>query len=87
MLKGTTKSGFSYEIEETTLNDMELFENLCDVDAGDVRAIVPACKRMLGEQKKALYEHLRGEDGRVPMDAVLHELTEILKAGAASKNS
>ena len=32
MLKGTTKSGFKYEIKEETLNDYELFELISEVD-------------------------------------------------------
>lgn len=78
MIKGVTRSGFEFEVPEDTANDMELFEALCDLDAGDARAIVPVCRKVLGDQKKALYDHLRGDGGRVPVDKVTAEIADIL---------
>ena len=66
---------------------MELFEALCDLDGGDARAIVPMCRIVLGEQKKALYEHLRAEYGRVPVDKVAEEITDIIGALKNGKKS
>jgi hypothetical protein len=38
-------------------------------------------------QKKRLYDHVREESGRVPMDKCLIECTEIIQAaGEAGKN-
>ena len=38
------------------------------------------------EQRKALYDRLRGEDGRVPVESVMADLKDIL-ANDSSKNS
>ena len=79
-MKGTTRSGFAYEVADDIINDMELFEALCDLDAGDARAVVPVCRIVLGSQKKALYDHLRTDNGRVPVDKVSEEILDILTA-------
>lgn len=86
-MKGTTRSGFEFEVADEIINDMELFEALCDLDAGDARAVVPVCRIVLGNQKKALYDHLRTEDGRVPVDKVSEEILDILTALKDGKKS
>ena len=87
MVTGTTRSGFAFEVAEDIANDMELFETLCDLDGGDATAVVPVCRKVLGGQKKALYDHLRGEDGRVPIDRVTEEIADILMAVKDGKKS
>lgn len=86
-MKGTTRSGFGFEVADNIVNDMELFEALCDLDAGDARAVVPVCRIVLGDQKKALYDHLRTEEGRVPVDKVTEEILDILTAIKDGKKS
>ena len=38
------------------------------------------------EQKKALYDHVRTEDGLVPTEKVMTELTQIMTSGQNAKN-
>ena len=33
-MKGKTSSGFEYELDEAALDDYELLEDLCEMDAG-----------------------------------------------------
>lgn len=87
MITGTTKSGFDFSIDESALNDMELFEALVEVDKGNTLALSSVCNRILGAQKAALYDHLRNEDGRVPMDAVIEAVGEMFAACKSGKNS
>lgn len=87
MIRGKTRSGFEFEAAEDIGNNMELFEALCDLDAGDVRALVPVCRIVLGEQKKALYEHLKAIHGRAPVDKVSEEISDILEAVKNGKKS
>ena len=87
MITGTTKSGFSFSVPEDVVNDMELFEALCDLDDGDATAVVPVVRRVLGTQKKALYDHLRTDTGRVPVDKVAEEIADILSAVKDGKKS
>ena len=87
MITGKTQSGFEFSIDENALNDMELFDDLVEIDNGNTLAISSVCNRILGKQKMALYDHLRGEDGRVPMDKVVSAVGEILKASSSGKKS
>ena len=87
MISGVTRSGFAFEVDEGIANDMELFEALCDLDNGDATAVVPVVRAVLGGQKKALYDHLRNEDGRVPVNAVVNEITDIFTTIKDGKKS
>jgi len=87
MVKGVTRSGFEFEAAEDIANDMELFEALSDLDGGDYSALVPVCRIVLGTQKKALYEHLRKQYGKVPIDKVYEEITDIFGALKDGKKS
>lgn len=79
-MEGKTKSGFQYKIAASAADDMELLENLVAIDKGDITKVPAAIDAILGEeQKKALYDHLRGEDGRVSVTKVIQELTEIFQ--------
>lgn len=86
MIKGTTTSGFNFEIKEDLLDDFELVELYAKVDKSIIY-IGDLAEKLLGvEQKKALAEHLRREDGRVSTTDMIKELTEIEAAIPASKN-
>ncbi|NLZ56297.1 MAG: hypothetical protein GX900_06525 [Clostridiaceae bacterium] len=86
MLTGKTKTGFEFEISESALNNYELFEVLSEVDSNPLK-MPQMVNLLLGEeQKKALMEHLRTEDGTVPIDAVSKEILDIFSS-ARLKNS
>ncbi|MEA4965384.1 MAG: hypothetical protein VB055_06145 [Oscillospiraceae bacterium] len=75
-----TTSGFECDIDESALNDMELLDDLIALDQGDVLQFPTVIRKFLGpDDKKRLYDHLRGEDGRVPVDAFGVELADIIK--------
>ena len=78
-MKITTASGFECEIEDEALNDMELLEALIGLDQGESDKMPFVLNRLLGENKKAMYDHVRTETGRVPVDKVSAELAEIFK--------
>lgn len=88
MLKGKTKSGFKFEIDEMIADDLELLEEIAKVDK-DVTVFPDVLERILGvDQKKSLYDHLRNEHGRVSTQAAVDEFTEIMNiAGEETKNS
>lgn len=88
MIKGTTKSGFQFEIQEEIFDDYELLETLVDADNGDNMALFQAIDMILdGTQKDQLKEHVRNEKGRVPASAMVKELIDIMEASNAGKNS
>lgn len=86
MLKGKTKTGFKFEIDERLLNDYELVELLAETEENPL-IVSKVLTKLLGDQKKDLIEHVREEDGIVPADKMMEELEEIFNAGNKAKNS
>ncbi|MDO4393105.1 MAG: hypothetical protein Q4C80_01660 [Bacillota bacterium] len=55
MIKGTTKTGFEFEIDENVFDDWELVEAFREIERGDDGLIVDVVEQILGiEQKNAL---------------------------------
>lgn len=84
--KGRTKSGFEFEIDRGAI-DMELLDELADMQ--DNPALTGrVLARLLGkDQKRALYDHIRDENGRVPIGRAAAELVDIFGAFENGKNS
>ncbi len=89
MIKGTTSSGFAYELPENAIDSMELVDALADATDNNPLAVSRVCRLFLGESlRRQLYGHLRTADGRVPIAAVSNELGEMFAAyGEAGKKS
>ena len=86
MIRGTTSSGFSYEIADSVLDDYELLEVLTEIDAGNSGKIPRMVEMLLGkEQKEALKNHCR-VDGKVSSASMMMEVTEILLSNDKAKN-
>lgn len=75
-----TSTGFAADIEDSCIDDMELFEAVADLQGGDAMAIPVVVKKIGGVHKQALYDHCRLPDGRVPVQAVASEIGEIFVA-------
>ena len=87
--KGTTSSGFDFEIDQENMDNMELLEELAKFSDSNPLPLPKICEYLLGsDQKQAFYEHLRKVDGRVSMRRANAELEEMFKSiGEAGKNS
>ena len=86
MITGKTKTGFEYQIEDTAPDNMELIDAIAD-SGDDPTQISKVIRLLLGkEQRKRLYEHLRTEDGRVPVEAAMSEIQDQFN-GENQKNS
>lgn len=81
-----TKTGFEADIDESCVDDMELFEAVTDLQAGNVLVIPTVIRKICGDSKQALYDHCRLESGRVPIQAISDEIADIFNALNA-KNS
>ena len=80
-MKGKTKTGFRFEISKDLANDAEFLEAAVDAQDGQGGEVFLLIRMALGEeQKKALYDHCRGEDGVVPLDRVAEEMKDIFEA-------
>ena len=86
-MKGKTSTGFEFDIEDERLDDMELVDIMAEIDENPL--LMPKlCKMLLGEeQKKRLYDHLRSEDGGVPIEATTNAIQEIFSSPGDLKNS
>ena len=88
MLRGQTKSGFVFEINEAVLDDYEFLELLCQIDEGEVSLTIKMVDSLLGrEQKERLKQHVKAETGRVSAKRLLAEVMEIFEATKEGKNS
>ena len=88
MIKGTTKSGFDYTVQEEALDDYELLEELREIYKGNTSLVVDAIEKIIGpEQKEQLKEHVRDEAGRVSIKRMFDEIGEILRGNQEGKNS
>ena len=86
-MTGKTTSGFEYEIDEESLDDYELLEDLSELDDGNSAKTTSVLNRLLGkEQKDRLKEHLRTESGRVPASKMMIEIGEIFNSVKEGKN-
>lgn len=75
-----TKTGFEMDADDSCIDDMELFDAVVELQAGNALAIPVVIGKICGENKKALYDHCRLESGRVPTQAITEEITEIFTA-------
>lgn len=84
--KKKTSTGFVYSIDENVLNNFELLDLFAEVDENPL-LLPKLIKILLGEEgKKALYDHVRLEDGTVPADKIEKELVEIISGKPKVKN-
>lgn len=82
-----TSTGFCWQVDEEAANDMELLESLIAIDKGDATALPAVIRQLLGDNgKRALYDHVRKENGRVPADEVGVQVGEILEQLKTKKN-
>ncbi len=88
MQKVITKSGFECLVDKKQMDDMELVDKIAEADAGNPLAVSAVIEKVLGKEQKAkLYNHLRNEDGRVPIEKVGEEIVEIITSlGNEGKN-
>lgn len=89
MITGKTTSGFAFELDEKALDDMNLVDALAGVSEDDPLQFSRVIRLLLGDaQRKRLYDTLKDEAGRVPLERVSNAVSEIFTAaGNVGKNS
>lgn len=93
MIKGSTKSGFEFEISKDILQDAEFLEPMYAIQDGEASQLYKLINVMLGkEQKKRLWAHIKKVTGksRVMQPDVETEIADIFNAiteDAEAKNS
>ena len=87
-MKAKLKDGFETEILEENVGDWEFLEVLSDIDEGEEGLIVKAARMLLGKEGvKSLKEHLRNEQGKVPVMTMVNALHELMESVNELKNS
>ena len=86
MVHVETSIGFKIDVDEAMFNDMELFDSIAEVEKGHMLYLPEVAKKILGDKKDELYDLLRTESGRVPVDEVSNQILEIIQQ-AGGKNS
>ena len=87
MIKGKTKSGFSYELDKERLNNYELLEAIEELEENPL-VLSRVVNLLLGkEQTKKLKDHLRTDNWIVPTEKMSEEITEIFQNQGETKNS
>jgi len=86
VIDGITKSGFKFSIREELADDYELLELIGEIDENPAKVDALLVKLLGKEQKNALKEHLRGENGIVKLTDMDNAITEIFTAFPKSKN-
>lgn len=85
MIQGKTNSGFKFEIDENQLKNYEFVELVAEVDENEL--LMPKLlKLLLGDQVEALKDHIRDENGIVPIEKMVTEIKDIF-GNAQVKNS
>lgn len=77
VITGKTKTGFEYEIDKKILNDYELLEDIDNIGKTPLIIIKLLKKLLKEEQLEKLKEHIRNEEGIVPIDKMEKELIDI----------
>lgn len=87
-VKGKLDNGFSYTVDNSVLDDMEMVDALADAMSTNPLSISLVVKKLLGEdQRKALYDTVRREDGTVPVEEVTNSVVAIFEQmGDQGKN-
>ena len=86
MIRGKLSSGFEFHLDENIFDDFELVELYAKVAKNPIWVGDLAARLLGAEQKKALVEHLRKEDGKVHTTDMFNALKEIEDAIPAAKN-
>lgn len=79
IIKGTTSTGFQFEVDPIIVQDMEWVDMIAEVEEKPYLVGKFIEKTIGKEQKKALYDHVR-KDGHVLKDDVDRETGEIIEA-------
>ncbi|MGT2814696.1 hypothetical protein ACVRYQ_09410 [Streptococcus intermedius] len=85
VIKGTTSTGFKFEVLQERLANYELVEAIAEVDENPL-VLPKLVKKLLGPQAEDLKEHVRDENGLVPLNRLMAEIEEIFNSKTSLKN-
>lgn len=84
MIKGKTRSGFEFKVNEKLLDDWRLTKAIAAMNSGNttrqITGAVDIAELLLGEQEEALYKSVMTEDGIVKNEDVMDNVSDIIAA-------
>lgn len=82
-IKTVEIDGFSIDVDTAVFQDFEFLESLADVANGEPANVIRPFRLLFaGDTYQKVKDHLRNEDGRVPVKAMSAFLAKIVKAAA-----
>lgn len=78
MLHTITVAGVQLEVDPTVFDDFELLESLAEIQRGDILALPPVFRAVVGDQAQALLDAVKDERGRVTATAATELLVQIM---------
>lgn len=82
--KGTTKTGFPFDISMERMENYEVVETIAEIDENPL--VLPRLlKLLLGDQVAALKDHVRGKNGMVPTQKLMDEVRDIFESQNVKK--
>lgn len=82
-IKTVEIDGFELDIDTAVFEDFEFLESLADVANGEPANVIRPFRLLFaGDTYQAVKDHLRDEDGRVPVKAMSAFLSKVVKAAA-----
>lgn len=82
-IKTVEIDGFELDIDTTVFADFEFIESLADVSNGEPANVIRPFRMLFtGATYQKVKDHLRDEDGRVPVKAMSAFLAKVVKAAA-----
>lgn len=91
MIKGKTKTGFEFELDERIGTDWRIVSNIALAESDDMSDKVKGASALVsllcGNNEKKLMKHIAdNNDGFVPMPAVMNELRDMIQGSNELKN-
>lgn len=87
MIRGTTVSGFTFEIDETKVNDMRVIDAMVEAEENNLGGVSKLITLLFDkQQKKELYAFCADENGRVDIEKCTKLVFEILAFDGETKN-
>lgn len=78
IITGKTKSGFTYQVQKEQVENYEFIEAIAETDE-NASKLPKVLKMLFGkEQLEKLKDHIRTEDGFVPMAKLTEEFADVL---------
>lgn len=82
----TTHSGFTAAVNEKAADDITFLDLICEIEDGNPRAYKGIIDKLFSAEDKArLYDHVRTDDDRIPLSAIMAEITDVIKEIAEKK--